>query len=90
MTEKIIEWINMKAKLRLMQDEDLIQDSQHSFTKGRLTTLMAFYYGVTSLVDKGRETGIIQLGFSKVFDMFPHNIFISELEKYAFEELAIW
>ena len=59
-----------------VQDEEVIWDHQHGFSKGRLclTSLLAFYDGE----DKGGETDVIYLNLFKVFDMSPHHILISK------------
>lgn len=46
--------------LRYMDSKELIDESQHSFTKGKLclANLMALYKGVTALVDEGRANDI--------------------------------
>lgn len=66
--------------LRHTEDREVIEDSEHGFTKGK-----SFCDGMTTAVDRRRAMGNIHLHFCKALDMVPHKILLFKLETYGFD-----
>lgn len=64
------EHILLKTVLRYMENEEVVGDHQHGFTKGKLnlTNLVTVYDRIIVLVENGRATDVTYLDLCKTFD----------------------
>jgi len=81
----------LEVIIKQVEERKVIRSSQHEFTVGKscLTTLIAFYDGMTVRVDEGRAVDVVCLNFSKVFDTVSHNILLGKLRKRGLDEWSV-
>ena len=70
-----------------------ISEKQHVFFSGRScnTQLLEVYHKIGEFLDKGCQTDVIYLDFSKAFDSVPHSLLIHKLKTFGFNgDLLSW
>ena len=80
-----MEHICLEAMQRRMQDKEVIRVSQQNSMGDIVPAKLGAFYGVTALVDKGRETDVVYLDFCKAFSRVSHHTLVSKLEGCEFE-----
>jgi len=88
---KVMEQLILEVINKQVEEKKVISSSQYGFTKGKscLTSLIAFYDGMTGWVDEGRAVDVVCLYFSKAFDTVSHNILINKLRKCGLDEWSV-
>ena len=56
--------------------------AQHGFMEGKSTTTkrVQYIYNIAKYLDKGKQTDVIYMDFSKAFDSVPHNQLVIKLK----------
>ena len=79
---KVMEKIIKEEMIEHYERYNVINNSQHGFTKGRscLTNLLDFFDEMYKKMDEGKPVDIIYLDFAKAFDKVPHKRLGKKLE----------
>ncbi|KAF2344603.1 Reverse transcriptase domain [Trinorchestia longiramus] len=85
LTSVISKTIERLLKVRItkhLNDQNLINDTQHSFREKRscLTNLLDFFEEVNRIYDSTKAMDLVYLDFRKAFDKVPHERLISKVE----------
>ena len=63
----------------------VLQNVQHGFIKGRstVTELLSFLHDIGVALDKGLQTDVVYLDFSKAFDSVDHGRLVLKLKQHG-------
>jgi hypothetical protein len=78
---KVFEKVLVKRITQYFDDNNLFNDSQHGFRRGRscLSQLMDHYCRVLEALENGSQVDIVYLDFSKAFDKVDHGVLLRKL-----------
>ena len=72
---KVFERILVNRIVDFLEAEQLLNDNQHGFRRGRscLSQLLNHYHNLLALMEKNEAVDVIYLDFAKAFDRVDHN-----------------
>jgi hypothetical protein len=76
---KVFEKIMRKKLVTYLEKNNLLNESQHGFRKGRscLSQLLTNFDTILTFLERGHNTDAIYLDFSKAFDKVDHKIILN-------------
>ena len=79
---KNFERILRKNIVKFLDDNSLLNGTQHGFRAGRstLTQLLNYYDSITNMIEEGKYVDSIYLNFAKAFDKVDHNILLCKIK----------
>ena len=82
---KVFERVIRNALGQYLENNFLLSEKQHGFRKGRscLTQLLSHYDTLIRNLNKGLETDVIYLDFSKAFDKVDHALLLKKIQFYG-------
>ena len=82
---KIMETILRNTLVKYLEENSLINSSQHGFRNKRscLTNLLDFYNDVFNIFDETKAVDIIYLDFQKAFDKVPHQRLLKKIKTHG-------
>ena len=82
---KLLEHVVVSNMMKHVDQHKILTDCQHGFRKRRSceTQLVTMIHDLTSAMDKGTQTDMVVLDFSKAFDRVPHKRLLQKLHHYG-------
>ena len=82
---KLLEHVVVSNMMKHVDQHKILTDCQHGFRTRRSceTQLVTMIHDLTSAMDKGTQTDMVVLDFSKAFDRVPHKRLLQKLHHYG-------
>ena len=79
---KIFESVLRKIIVKHMEENDLMNRTQHGFRKGHstVTQILTHYDSILTMLEEGNAVDSVYLDFSKAFDKVDHQILLKKVE----------